>query len=87
MEELTISSINLANQLETIKGTIGLFTDDSIRKDYTVDVSGYENQGTAYYYSRELRSQIINCVKRDTTNLEAVGKAFVDLDKEVIKDE
>lgn len=85
MGDLNINDQDLGEQSKVIESALGLFTDNSVYMDYTVTITGYKNIGDAYYNSRTLRAGVIECVSRDTTNLQTVGKAFVNLDEEVIE--
>lgn len=83
--DLNINDQDLGQQARTIEGALGLFTNESVYMDYTVDITGYRNIGDAYYNSRTLRANVIECIQTDTANLQTVGKSFVSLDEEVIE--
>ena len=73
-----------AKQSQIIRSALGLFSDNGIYMDYSVDIAGYRNLGVSYYDTRAVRVNVIKCIQRDTKNLETVGKTFVSLDEEVI---
>lgn len=86
MADLNINKEDLVEQSKTIQSSLGLFTDNSVYRDYTVDIIGYSKIGEAYYNSRTLRANFIECVQIDTSNLHTIVKTFVDLDNKIIED-